>query len=135
MPIKTEVIDVENKNLEKRRKLYKQCDSCGELYHVLPLYVSINQDYFHYANVVRCANCNKIYAIIFLKKNIPALIDKQELRDKIAKHQKSAFVGRYYDYSELKNGMLIKPLDGETLDEFKARWKQRRKDYYAKKQG
>ena len=133
MAVKEQTIQdaVANPLVEKWDKKYAKCDVCGEFLHTLPISIFIKKSWYYYAEVIRCSKCNKFFGIRFkYASDMPKEIDDNDIRERIKKHQHSAFACRNYDLSEIKLGKICTPRQDENFEEFKARYKSFREDYY-----
>jgi len=119
-----------NPLVEEWDKKYLKCEVCGKFAHSLPILVIIKKDWYYYADVIRCSGCNKFFSIKFRYYDIPKEIDDNDIRERIKKHQHSAFSCRNYDLSEIKLGKICTPRQDENFEQFKARYKKFRQDYY-----
>lgn len=116
---------------EDRYAKYLHCDICGELCIEKPVYISINKERYLYAKTARCVKCNKLHRIEFVySKDMPSIIDNNDIRERIKKNQQSAFCCSNYEYFELAIGRQCSPMAGETFDQYKERFRKIRDDFY-----
>lgn len=110
---------------------YARCKNCDSLLIKLPITVTIKNNWFHYADVIRCSKCNIFHSIKFIyDTDLPREIDDNDIRERIKKHQHSGFSCRTYDLAEIKLGKLCTPRSDEDFEQFKKRYKKFREDYY-----
>lgn len=111
---------------------YIHCEICNSVCIGVEIYLSINKERYHYATSVRCPKCGRVLRVDFIyDTNIPNKIDDNDIRERIRKQQMGCLNPCVnYELFEIKQGKLCTPRAGETFEQYKARYRKTRDDFY-----